>query len=91
MKFKYYDHMSMSDKEVDLTQKNISDLKSNMIESYVDNLSTKDLVRYVMDDLDRYYEKMSDLEFLDEAENYWEDYFDEIIQEVKDYDSEIDS
>ena len=77
--------MSMSDKEVDLTQKNISDLKSNMIESYVDNLSTKDLVRYVMDDLDRYYEKMSDLDFLDEAENYWEDYFDEIIQEVKDY------
>ena len=85
MKFKYFDHMSMSDKEVDLTQKNISDLKSNMIESYVDNLSTKDLVRYVMDDLDRYYEKMSDLDFLDEAENYWEDYFDEIIQEVKDY------
>tara|TARA_B100001121_G_scaffold186475_1_gene162819 strand:+ start:163 stop:396 length:234 start_codon:yes stop_codon:yes gene_type:complete len=75
----------MSDKEVDLTQKNISDLKSNMIESYVDNLSTKDLVRYVMDDLDRYYEKMPDLEFLDEAENYWEDYFNEIIQEVKDY------
>tara|TARA_R100000657_G_C4648326_1_gene93064 strand:+ start:212 stop:442 length:231 start_codon:yes stop_codon:yes gene_type:complete len=75
----------MSDKEVDLTQKNISDLKSNMIESYVDNLSTKDLVRYVMDDLDRYYEKMPNLEFLDEAENYWEDYFDEIIQEVKDY------
>ena len=85
MKFKYHDHMSMSDKEVDLTQKNISDLKSNMIESYVDNLSTKDLVRYVMDDLDRYYEKMPNLEFLDEAENYWEDYFDEIIQEVKDY------
>ncbi len=85
MKFKYFDHMSMSDKEVDLTQKNISDLKSNMIESYVDNLSTKDLVRYVMDDLDRYYEKMPNLEFLDEAENYWEDYFDEIIQEVKDY------
>ena len=77
--------MSMSDKEVDLTQKNISDLKSYMIESYVDNLSTKDLVRYVMDDLDRYYEKMSNLDFLDEAENYWEDYFDEIIQEVKDY------
>ena len=77
--------MSMSDKEVDLTQKNISDLKSYMIESYVDNLSTKDLVRYVMDDLDRYYEKMPNLEFLDEAENYWEDYFDEIIQEVKDY------
>ena len=85
MKFKYFDHMSMSDKEVDLTQKNISDLKSYMIESYVDNLSTKDLVRYVMDDLDRYYEKMPNLEFLDEAENYWEDYFDEIIQEVKDY------
>ena len=39
----------------------IKELKSFLVERYVDNMSTKDLVAYVMDDLDRYYEKMSDL------------------------------
>ena len=45
-------------------------------------MSTKDLVAYVMDDLDRHYEKMSDVEFIDEAQNYWEDSFDEVVEEV---------
>ncbi|BCU96243.1 MAG: hypothetical protein CM15mV11_3180 [Caudoviricetes sp.] len=40
-------------------------------------MSTKDLVAYVMDDLDRYYEKCQMYEFLDEASNYWEDHFSE--------------
>ena len=63
----------------------INELKSFLVERYVDNMSTKDLVAYVMDDLDRYYEKMSDAEFLDEAENYWEDSFGEVIDEIQDY------
>ena len=46
-------------------------------------MSTKDLVQYVMDDLDRYYEKVSDVDFLDDAQNYWEEYFDELVQESK--------
>ena len=48
-------------------------------------MSTKDLVSYVTDDLDRYYEKMSDAEFIDEAQNYWEDHFDEVVEEVEEY------
>ena len=48
-------------------------------------MSTKDLVAYVMDDLDRYYEDMSDAEFIDEAQNYWEDHYDEVVEEVKEY------
>ena len=63
----------------------INELKSFLVERYVDNMSTKDLVSYVMDDLDRYYEKMSDAQFLDEAENYWEDSFGEVIDEIQDY------
>ena len=63
----------------------IKELKSFLVERQVDNMSTKDLVAYVMDDLDRYYEKMSDVEFLDEAQNYWEDYFDEVVEEVEEY------
>ena len=48
-------------------------------------MSTKDLVAYVMDDLDRFYDKMPDVEFLDEASNYWEDHFSDVIDEVEDY------
>ena len=36
---------------------NYKELKSFFVERYVDNMSTKDLVAYVMDDLDRYYDK----------------------------------
>ena len=46
-------------------------------------MSTKDLVAYVMDDLDRYYEKMPDAEFVDEAQNYWEDHYDDVVEEIK--------
>ena len=63
----------------------INELKSFLVERYVDNMSTKDLVAYVMDDLDRYYKKMSDVQFLDEASNYWEDHFSEVIDEVEEY------
>ena len=63
----------------------IKELKSFLVERYVDNMSTKDLVAYVMDDLDRYYEDMSDVEFIDEAQNYWEDHFDEVVEEVEEY------
>ena len=63
----------------------IKELKSFLVERQVDNMSTKDLVAYVMDDLDRYYEKMSDAEFIDEAQNYWEDHFDDVVEEVEEY------
>ena len=69
----------------ELSPKVINELKSFLVERYVDNMSTKDLVQYVMDDLDRYYEDMSDVQFIDEAENYWEDSFDEVVEEIKEY------
>ena len=68
-----------------LTPEIISELKSFFVERYVDNMSTKDLVAYVMDDLDRYYENMSDAEFVDEAKNYWEDHYDEVVEEIQEY------
>ena len=68
-----------------MTHNQIRELKSFMVERYVDNMSTKDLVAYVMDDLDRYYEKMSDVEFLDNASDYWEDHFSDVIDEVEEY------
>ena len=68
-----------------MTHNQLQELRSFLVERYVDNMSTKDLVQYVIDDLDRYYEKMSDVEFIDEAQNYWEDHFDDVIEEVEEY------
>ena len=68
-----------------MTHNQIVELKAFLVERYVDNMSTKDLVSYVTDDLDRYYEDMSDAEFIDEAKNYWEDSYNEVVEEVKEY------
>jgi hypothetical protein len=48
----------------------------------VDNMSTKDLAEYVADDLFMYFDKMGEHEFLDEARNYWDDMYDEVVQEL---------
>ena len=71
--------------KTDFTPELISELKSFLVERTVDNMSTKDLVAYVMDDLDRYYEKQSDMDFLEDAYNYWEDHFDDVVKEIEDY------
>ena len=63
----------------------ISELKGFYVERVVDNMDTKDLVQYVMDDLDRYYEKRSDMDFLEDAYNYWEDHFDDVVEEIREY------
>ena len=63
----------------------ISELKGFLVERIVDNMDTKDLVQYVMDDLDRYYEKQSDMDFLEDAYNYWEDHFDDVVEEIREY------
>ena len=61
------------------------ELKEFLAERMVDNMSTKDLVEYVSDDLFNYFDKLGEHEFLEEAENYWGDMFGEVIDEVQDY------
>ncbi len=68
-----------------MTHNQLQELRSFLVERQVDNMSTEDLVAYVMDDLDRYYENMSDAEFVDEAQNYWEDHYDDVVEEIKEY------
>jgi len=83
--FEYYDHSIMSEVNREFTPELIKELKSFMVERYVDNMETKDLVAYVTDDLDRYYDKMDDKQFLDEASDYWEDHFSDVVDEVEEY------
>ena len=68
-----------------MTHNQLQELRSFLVERQVDNMSTKDLVAYVMDDLDRFYDKMPNVEFLDEASNYWEDHFSDVVDEIEDY------
>ena len=82
---KYYSHNQMKEVDKEFPPNLIKELKSFLVERQVDNMSTKDLVAYVMDDLDRFYDKMPDVEFLDEASNYWEDHFSDVVDEVEDY------
>ena len=66
-----------------LTPQQLQDLKDFYIERLVDNMSTKDLVAYVTDDMTDYVNKQSPVEFFDDAYNYFDDYFDEIVEDVK--------
>ena len=72
-------------RQKELSPEIIKELKTFLVERIVDNMSTKDLVAYVMDDLDEYYDELTDSQFIIEAQNYWEDYFDEVVEEVKEF------
>ena len=82
---KYYTHNQMKEVDKEFTPEVIKELKSFLVERTVDNMSTEDLVAYVMDDLDKYYDDMPDAEFIDEAKNYWDDSYDEVVEDIKEY------
>ena len=48
------------------------------VELVVDGMDTKDLIRYVMDDLTEHYEDCSDVELREYIDNYDEDLYDEL-------------
>ena len=68
-----------------LTPTLIKELKSFLVERMVDNMETKDLVEYVTDDLDDYFESLPDEQFINEAKNYWDDSFDDVVEEIREY------
>ena len=69
-------------KSPNLNREQLNDLKELLTERMVDNMSTKDLAEYVADDLFNYFDKLGEHEFLDEAKNYWDDMFPDIVQEL---------
>ena len=69
----------------ELTPALIKELKSFLVERMVDNMETKDLVEYVTDDLDQYFESLPDEQFINEAKNYWDDSFDDVVEEIREY------
>jgi len=68
-----------------LTNNELNELKYHYVDRMVDNMSTKDLVQYVFDDMLRYTETISEVDFLDEAQEYWEEHFDDVVKDIKEY------
>ena len=65
-----------------LTKEQFDALKEYYVERLVDNMSTKDLVNYVMTDISEWVDGLGYTEAMIEFENYWEEYFTDTIQEV---------
>ena len=81
--FDYDAHIKNEQIKANLTPEQLQELKDLYVERLVDNMSTKDLVRYVFDDMTDYVNSQSPVEFFDDAYNYFDDYFDEIVEEIK--------
>ena len=65
-----------------LTNEQFSTLKELYVERLVDNMSTKDLVRYVTDDMTEWVDSLTYNDAMVEFEEYWDEYFTDTIQEV---------
>jgi len=68
-----------------LTKEELQELKYHYVDRIVDNMSTKDLVQYVYDDMNRYVDTQFEQDFLDDCQNYWEDHFDDVVKDIKEY------
>ena len=81
--------MNLNDKlkleKFGMTQNELNELRYHYVYRLVDNMSMKDLVSYVFDDMLNYVHKQPDAEFIDEAEQYWEEHYDDVVKDIKEY------
>ena len=75
----------MKEELVNLNENQLNALREFYVERFVDNMETKDLVQYVTDDMFQYMESLPDAEMIDECVNYWDDMFDEVVEEIKEF------
>ena len=85
--FTYFSHNTMKEELVNLNENQLNALREFYVERYVDNMETKDLVQYVTDDMFQYMESLPDNEVIDECLNYWDDSFDDVIEEIKEFEN----
>ena len=83
--FTYVSRNTGKEELVNLNENQLNALREFYVERFVDNMETEDLVQYVTDDMFQYMESLPDNEVIDECLNYWDDMFDEIIEDVKEF------
>ena len=80
--FTYFSHNTMKEELVNLNENQLNALREFYVERYVDNMETKDLVQYVTDDMFQYMESLPDNEVIEECLNYWDDSFEDVVEEI---------
>ena len=85
--FTYFSHNTMKEELVNLNENQLNSLREFYVERFVDNMETSDLVQYVTDDMFQYMESLPDNEVIDECLNYWDDSFDDVIEEIKEFEN----
>ena len=83
--FTYFSHNTMKEELVNLNENQLNALREFYVERFVDNMETKDLVQYVTDDMFQYMESLPDNEVIDECLNYWDDSFEDVIEEIMEF------
>ena len=83
--FTYFSHNTMKDELINLNENQLNALREFYVERFVDNMETKDLVQYVTDDMFQYMESLPDAEMIDECVNYWDDMFEEIVEDIMEF------
>ena len=68
-----------------LTDNELKELKYHYVDRIVENMSTKDLVQYVFDDMLNNVDNIPEVEFLEDCRDYWEDQYDEVVKDIKEY------
>ena len=72
----------MEKQKQNLTDKQFAALKEYYVDRIVDNMSMKDLVIYVTDDMQRWIDDMTFNDAMVEIEEYFDEYFTDTIDEV---------
>ena len=81
-----YDSRNTGKEElVNLNENQLNALREFYVERFVDNMETKDLVQYVTDDMFQYMESLPDNEVVEECLNYWDDMFEDVVEEIKEF------
>jgi len=73
---------------VQLTNAQRSELIEQYVELIVDNMETKDLMRYAIDGITEYVDQLSDVELREEVGNYDEELYDELVDNIVSTDEE---
>jgi len=78
-------------KAQNLTDKQFAALKEYYVDRLVDNMTMKDLVIYVTDDMQRWIDDQTFNDAMVEIEEYFDEYFTDTIQEVIESVNEIEA
>ena len=74
--------MRQSINESDLNAEEFATLKEYYVDRIVDNMTMKDLVYYVTEDMQKWVDSLTFIEAITEIEEYFDEYFTETMSEV---------